>query len=409
MVRMVSCFVMLVLTLVSLKLGASEIYLGVLSFALFGMWGCRMFTLTAVEKHGKRKVMIFWMTISVLFIIPLLLLPFLVNCWSSSACLALILIAAFLRVGTYSLGNAGWFPILHDIVPQPITGRYFANMRTLWQIAGLITGLLITWLLWDNSDWWRFEIVFLVGLMAFVCRVATLVPMVENPTISAKPKISIPERFHEVICHKQLRRLVFYIIAYLIAATIAEPFKIKFLKDHGYGDGFILLTSIAMISVGAIVSLRFWGRFADRFGNSPIFAISHLMMPVVAILWLFVDNNRPILVLCLFFVWGVFDSGNRIGQTRYVLHSVAADKQNQINIINIASGLSMGIAPLLGGVFLRLTGQFGIKLGSMSFNNYHFLFIISAALFVLLHLLHREIEPKKNAAVIPPDLPGQCQ
>ncbi len=219
-----------VLTLVALKLGASEIYLGILSFAIFGTWACRMFTMSAVEKSGKRKVMIFWKMISVMFIVPLLFFPLLANYWSPNAALALILIATFARVGTYSLGNTGWFPILHDIVPRRITGRYFANMRTSWQTAGLITSLLIAWFLWKNSDWWRFEAIFIVGLIAFTARAAAIIPMVENPTITTKPKMGIPARFYEAMRQKKLRRLAPYILAYLIAAKTDKKRHMKYKK-----------------------------------------------------------------------------------------------------------------------------------------------------------------------------------
>ena len=388
-----------VLVLVALKLGASEMFLGLLSSAMLSTWVFRIFTMSAVEKYGKRKIIIFWKMLSTLCIVPLFFLPAIVERFSAELCLLILLTVTFVRGATYALGNTGWFPLLHDIVPRQLTGRFFATMRTSWQTAGLVTLFVAAWFLGRDPDWWKFQILFIVAFVAYMIRALTVLNMVENPPGTSVPKkVSIFTRFREVLAQEQLRRLVLYISTYMIAATIVEPFKIKFLKDLGYGYGFIL-GATAMISLGAIVSLRFWGKLADRFGNHWIFTVSHIGIPVSTVLWIFIgkDTLSTVLVLALFFFWSVFNSGNRIAQTRYILHAVPADRQNQINVINVIASFVMGIAPLLGGLFLGLTRDYSFEFAVFRFNNYHILFIISAALFVLPHLLCGKIRQKADA------------
>jgi MFS family permease len=387
-----------VLTLVALKLGATEMFLGILIFAILAPWAFRIFTMSAIEKHGKRKILIFWKTISTLCIIPFLLLPFLVNRWSANACLILILTATFLRSATYALGNTGWFPLLQDIVPRRITGRFFANLRVAWQTSSFITLLLVAWFLGKEPDWWKFEVIFIVAFLAFTIRFLTIFGMVEKPVPqTTSKKFSIFARFCEVLRAEQLRRLVLYIISYMFALVIAEPFKIKFLKDLGYGDGYILAAT-SMAALGAIISLRFWGKLADKFGNHSIFSISHIGIAVFTILWLFVGKSAfgAVFVFGLFFFWSVFNSGNGIAQTRYILHAVPEDRQNQINIISTIAMLAASIAPLFGGLFLKLTGNISFQISAKTIDNYHFLFIISAAMFILPHILRRKLKSKKD-------------
>ena len=387
-----------VLTLVALKLGATEVFLGMLSFAMFGPWAFGIFTMSAIEKHGKRKILIFWLVVSTLFIIPLFFLPFLVNRWSANACLILILTTIFLRTAADALGHTGWFPLLQDIVPRRITGRFFANLRVAWQTSSFITLLLVAWFLGKEPDWWKFEVIFIVAFIAFTIRLLTVFGMAENPVPQAvSKKLSIFARFREVLQAEQLRQLVLYIISYMFALVIAEPFKIKFLKDIGYGDGFILAAT-SMVALGAIVSLRFWGKLADKFGNHSIFSISHIGIAVFTMLWLFVGKSAfsAVFVFGLFFFWSVFNSGNGIAQTRYIMHAVPANKQNQINIINVIAIITVGIAPLFGGLFLKLTNNISFQLSAKTINNYHFLFIISAVMFILPHLLRRKLKSKKD-------------
>ena len=68
-----------VLTLVCLKLGASEMFLGLLSFAAVAPFACGIFTMSAIERVGKRKILTIWHSIAIIFLVPFLLLPIMVE------------------------------------------------------------------------------------------------------------------------------------------------------------------------------------------------------------------------------------------------------------------------------------------------------------------------------------------
>jgi len=382
-----------VLNLAVLKLGASEVYLGVLSFVTMGSWCFRVFTMSAIERVGKRRVMLFWYGLVLLFLLPFVFIPFLAKLWPAWACLGLILVASLGRNITYSLGNTGWFPLLQDVVPRRITGRFFANMRTGWQTASLITILACAFFLGRNPEWWKFQIIFIFGFLAYFLRLLSIIPLEENPPRKVREKQpGIAARFREAFGVSEMRFLIFYIVSYMLAATMTEPFKIKLLKDLGYTDRFIL-SATAMIAAGAIISLRPWGKLADRFGNRWIFTISNIGMSLCSLCWMLVGYNTlsRMLVFALFFLWSLFHSGNGIAQTRYMMHIVPASKQNYITIVNVFLSLAAGLAPLLGGFFLATSRGVSVGAGPGGFNNYDLLFIIAACLFVVPHRLHNKL------------------
>jgi MFS family permease len=148
-----------------------------------------------------------------------------------------------------------------------------------------------------------------------------------------------------------------------------------------------------MIGAGAIISLRPWGKMADRFGNRFIFTIAHIGLFLCSLCWLLIGHNlfSQVLVFVLFFLWSIFHSGNGIAQTRYIMHTVPAGKQNYITIINVFLSLAMGLAPLLGGLFLATSSGLNLHLGPASFNNYDFLFVVAALLFILPHRLRNKL------------------
>jgi MFS family permease len=382
-----------VLNLAVLKLGATEVYLGLLSFVTMGSWCFRVFTMSAIERVGKRKVMLFWYGLVLVFLVPFVLVPFLANLWPAWACLALILVASLGRNITYSLGNTGWFPLLQDVVPKRITGRFFANMRTGWQTASLIAILACAFFLGRNPEWWKFQVLFIIGFFAYFLRLLSIIPLQENPPQAGREKTpSIVERFREVFRVNEMRFLIFYVISFTVVLMITEPFRIKLLVDLGYSDRFILAAT-AMLAAGAIISLKPWGKLADRFGSRWIFTVSHIGMALCSLCWILVGYNMfsRVLVFVLFFMWSLFNSGNGLAQMRYIMRIVPAGKQNYITILNVFFNLTSGLAPLLGGFFLATSRELSLNIGAGRFNNYDFLFIITAVLFILPHWLRNKL------------------
>lgn len=125
-----TCICPSVMALASMKLGAGEIFLGLLNVAYLLPLVFGVLTMPTIEYRGKRVVLLFWFFLCTVFILPLLILPSLVEAWPPSWCLTLIFCSIFLLSTAASLAITGWFPILQDIVPAKLTGRFFGNFRT---------------------------------------------------------------------------------------------------------------------------------------------------------------------------------------------------------------------------------------------------------------------------------------
>lgn len=395
-----SCVGVSTLNLVALKLGAKELYLGFLSFAVLIPFLCSVLTMSAIERGGKRKIMITWWSVTVILIIPFILIVTFADRWTAKTALTFLIIATLLKSTSDALASPGWFPILQDIVPSRITGRFFARIRSFWQSAGLIVLIGSAVLLLKGDEWWKFQLIFSIGLLGYITRVVASIPFSELPPADETTQNLNPvSRFKEFFAQKKLRPVISYICLYIFAATIAEPFKIKMLRDFGYSFGFILAAT-AMINLGAIISLRFWGKLADQFGNRPIFSISHIGMIITTLMWVLVEPSTfgSVLIFVLYLLSSIFHSGNGIAQTRYILHAIPNNKQNYINLINTTAIVAWSIAPLIGGLFLVSTQNFNFKSGAVNFNNYHMLFILNALLFVIPHILRKGLKSKKESS-----------
>jgi len=88
-----------ILNLLAIKLGAGELFLGILNFAYLAPFAAGLLTLSAVERVGKRRVLLVWFFIASVFVLPFLFLPVLINQlnFSYRYCLIVILVALISR------------------------------------------------------------------------------------------------------------------------------------------------------------------------------------------------------------------------------------------------------------------------------------------------------------------------
>jgi len=382
-----------IMSLTALKLGADEFYLGLLSLATLVPMAFSFFTLGTVERRGKRHVLFFWNCFSTFFMIGFVLIPLLSGTFSPDFLLAMILLVMLLMRSTGAMAGSGWFPILQDIVPYRVTGKFFANMRTAWQSAALIALLGAAWFLGHDAPWWKFELIFVIALLAFILRTFSILPMSEiPPRLNGSEQSTTSSLLSEFFKNKSNHSLIAYLVTYAFAFGLCEPFRIKLLKDLGFSEGFILL-ALAMVNLGAIVSLRFWGRLADRFGNRAIFGVTHIAMIATTLLWVCVGQSvfGATAAIGLYLFGSVFNCGNGIAQTRYIFYATDSTRQSEITIANMIVFVTWGIAPLFGVGMLRLTESIQFQIASMPFDHYDLLFALNALLFLIPHRLRGKL------------------
>ena len=197
------------------------------------------------------------------------------------------------------------------------------------------------------------------------------------------------------------RHFLGYILFYNIAAFMCLPFQIKYLKALGYGAGFIVAAN-SMVSVGAIVSLRFWGKSGGPFRQP--FDFRHF-------------THRPhrrsgrlgaggkqsfsaVLVFVLYGAWSIFQSANGIAQTRHMFHTVPENDQSNMVIINAFVFISIAMAPMISGLFLKLSADWHFESGGLSINHYHMLFLLASALVLIPHRVCKKFQNNVETSAV---------
>lgn len=393
----VTCLLTSPLQLFCLWLGADDLHLGLLNFAIWVGAPLTLLGMMLIRRFGKRRILVFWSgMMPAILMASLILMPMAAGLgWIRPRWILYWLFAVILmRSMTEYIGSAGWFPILQDNVPLRSTGKFFSIFRIYWQTGVLVTTLLVAFFLGRDPAWWKFCVVFAVGEASFIGKIFYLRQLREKPQPSQSQDYpSVWGVLKGAFADHSTRHFFSYLFLFNVAIYMCLPFQIKYLKELGYHSGFIVAAT-SMVSVGAIVSLRLWGRLADRFGNRSVFGISHIGMVFVLASWVLIDYNRFsfIFVFFLYAGWSVFQSANAIAYTRHIFHTVPESDQSNLVVFNAVIFVSVAIAPLISGLFLKLSANWHFESGGISINNYHMLFLAAAMLTLAPHRIGKKFQ-----------------
>ncbi len=396
------CLAENMLNLVALKLGATDFMLGLLSLFMFLPFTFSVFTLSSMERIGKRRLMMRWWWPMAGFSALYLLLPVLAEHAPLKVTLGFLFVIVTLRSSTNALGITAWMPLIHDVAPEESTGRFFAQLRFSWLLAGFIFLTGCGFFLSEDSPWWKYQVIFLLGVIMAVIRVAAIKPIAELPLGEHPQRMNLWQRCRELMRDNRLRMLLFYYIGITLASGLSRPYRMEMLKNLGYGDNIILLASGAMQSLGAMITLGVWGRLADKHGNRSLLSISTAGLITVMACWLLVEKSTlgAGVMIILYFLEGALIFGNGIATTRVMFHSISEKKQYLMSLLTLATLLFSGIGPFIGGIILWGLRESSFAIGALHLNKYQLLMLVNVIAYLWPHLLRRRLRTEGEAGTV---------
>ena len=389
-----------VLTLLCRKLGANPFTIGALVLVANLAVVAHLLGTPLTERLGKHVLLTRAYAVASIFVLPLLAIRWIATGYGDHTALVVVFVATTLRVFTQRLGDAAWFPVMHDLVEKDQRGRFLGVLRTSWQSVnmGLIVG--IAFLFGQEPEWWHCEVVFGTAALA---RVFWLISIWRIPTLPPRPdRKTKGYNWRAIFACLRDRKFVIYLVyvgTFAAAFGLIEPFRILYTTESLALTKRFGLFATAMLSVGGIISLRYWGRLTDRAGNRGVFGISNVAMVFVSLGWLLVDGTHfgKGLIIVLYLLTGVFVAANGIARTRYMLAAME-NRSAQASYSALTTAVmmvSMGLSSLVGGALLRALDGFRFEHGAVRLDDhYQLLFLISAVLFLVPNALRRYLRVK---------------
>ncbi len=335
-------------------LGASSAHFGILSATgQLSMVLQPLGALVTRQMTHHRRSTVLWaaagrMMTPLLGLVPLL--------FQRGQALTGVLVVFAVSTAVLSVSTNIWTGWIARMVPLRIRGRFFARRNSILVVFGLAVAFLVGMVV-DGTGGdperlkWVFLVVFsgagvigLAGLRILSRQPERAVP--PNPLSSSKILV---EPFRDKNFRKLLLFGVWWMMAVGIGAPFWQPFMIQVLQ---MGVTSMLLYGVTS-TVGTVLTLKYWGRLVDRFGNVAAMKLAIMIGTLVPLIWLFVGPENIWIIYAESVVSGSMWGCVGIVTANLVLAVAPEDRvQSYSGLYGAFSGTGMIITMLASGFLM---------------------------------------------------------
>ncbi len=360
----------------ALSVGATNTQIGFLTSipSLMGNFS-QLFTSKLIEKHSRKKVILFGVLFQALMWLPLLFVGYLHFYKNLTPMLSAGLIILFYTLLTFfgAFASPAWNSLMRDVVDKN-SGKYFGRRNKIVGavvlVVMLLSGLILNFFKEKNEIFIGF---FILIIVAFISRIISVNIFKKHH----EPKLKLEKGYYfgfidfiKQLTKNNFGRFTIFISLIMLTSSIASPFFTVYqLKDLKLS--YILWTIISIVSpLSNILFMPLWGNLADRFGNLKILKWTGALIPLVPILWavtFFLTNIPYNLFIAYMIIIELFSglvwAGFNLSSITFIYDAVSKQRLALcVAYYNILSGIGVFIGASLGG----LLASFNFHLFGMS-------------------------------------------
>lgn len=307
--------------------------------------------------------------------------------------------------GFINLIQPHWRAWMGSIVPERRRGAFFAARTRLTMGASLsvffVGGGILTFTDSMQMAWLGFTLLFSIAAMGRFVSAWLLLQMHDPDPREPKQRgvfVQTLGNFRGAWKDKTFRQYSLFVASMQAMVAISAPFfAVYMLEDLKFTYFEFVLASVASIAT-QFVTLKFWGRFSDLYGNRLVMIITSSLIPSLPLLWLFSDNYGYILAIQAFS--GLAWSGFTLSTANY-LYDIRPFRSDFATYAALQASLSAGlvfVGAMVGGTIATHAADFLIWSGWDSWltSPIFVVFLVSTLMrtLVTLWFIPRSVEPK---------------
>ena len=203
---------------------------------------------------------------------------------AGSLSIEVLRIAAISGLVLFALGEAffgaGWFSVLHPLVPEHRRGSFFGVLRIAWQAVGIGFTAAASLLLDRYPEVWMYQLVFLAVALGAFARVLLyrVLPETEPPT---RERPSLRDALHRITRLPGFMGYLVYIgFRFLFMGAAIQVLALLEREALGLSDGTVVAFANYGL-IGNILGFVIAALVVDRMGRHHLFRVTHALLILV--------------------------------------------------------------------------------------------------------------------------------
>ncbi len=265
-----------------------------------------------------------------------------------------------------ALGGGGWYPWLHEVVPESQRGAYFSCDAGVTQLLNVLVSIAQALILHGDPGLYRFLAVYSIGIVSGFVSLGLMYRVpggkgVEGPVSLRRDLASYRRALSD-------RPYVLFIttISFCFAAmSWFGASSVMFMRDALGIRSWVIMALTAAGSVGIMFTVRHWARFAEHSGSGLAMALAltgHALMSLLCLAlrpgaWWTLYALAPIMVLS-----SVFGSAFGMMSPRAMLGYVKTeDRVGYTNLWTVGTAIALGVVPVIVGLVIEHGALLGFR------------------------------------------------
>jgi len=380
-----------VFTLFVKRLGASNTQIGALISLLQIFTVVQVFIAGMIERRGKKPFIIGGWLVATTVTFSYVAIPWVAEKYGAATAISWLMIAVIPVSLARQVAAPGWMPLINDVVPAEVRGRFFGKMRIAWQAVSVAFLLFITVFFAGQGGgaFWRYQVLFLIGIAASFARVYTTAKIPELPPTPRKDALPVWKALVSPFSGSVYMRYTVFSTLLTVALATSDTYTVVYLKNApmSYNDSYAIFLSTGVFYIGSALSLWSWGILVDKVGSRPLLIITTAAMGLVRFMWLGVlwAPGIPYVIPAYYFLNGVFTAGYGIANTTYLFAISPRHYGKTTYIVTagvVAALVSSAMVPV-GGYTIDGLSAFHHVLAQYGLDEYRLPFIASGIMALL--------------------------
>jgi MFS family permease len=342
----------------ALKLGASNLAVGLLASLPFIAQLCQLPAIALVERlRERRRIAVAAAIACRALLIPIALLPLL---GAGPLSLGLLIGGMALSAALGSVAACSWNSWMRDLLPSANLGAFFGHRLFLATSFATASGLVAGYFVAGVHKVFGidpFTIVFVIAATAGLFGAAYLARVPEPQMAAPERRLPLKAMIREPFSDRNFRRLLAFLGTWHFAVNLVSPFFVVYLVSQLHYDiGVVTMLTVAGQLANALM-LRRWGRLGDRYGNKAVLSVCAPVFLLCILAWPFTAMPEPhrattLLLLALHLVMGVAQAGINLSTANISLKLAPQGRATAyLASTSLITSLAAGIAPIVGGLF----------------------------------------------------------